>query len=82
LSTIQNKDSLTVLSLYKNGNYEPKKLKWRGTSYTIESVNLRYPKRKGEQLFWYFDVSDSRNYWKLAFNTETLQWHVENFYSE
>jgi ribosomal protein L36 len=71
-----------VLTIFKKNVVWPKALKWNGRVYNINKVNMRHQALEGQTLVHYFSVSDSTNFFKLAFNTKNLQWKLEQVYSE
>ncbi|MDB4940291.1 MAG: hypothetical protein JWO40_716 [Candidatus Doudnabacteria bacterium] len=71
-----------VMTIFKKNLVWPKALKWNGRVYNINKVNMRHQTLEGQTLIHYFSVSDSANFFKLAFNTKNLQWKLEQVYSE
>jgi len=56
----------------------PLLLEWRGRRIAVKRVNLYFQKKVGQRLFYYFYVSDtSDNGYKLCFDTESLNWRLE-----
>ena len=56
----------------------PLLLEWRGRRIYIKRLNLYFHKNIGRKLLYYFCVSDaSDNGYKLAFDTDSLLWKLE-----
>ena len=55
--------------------------RWRGKRYPITKLNLIHRQRDGEDVIYYFNVSDSANYFKLAFSTKRLSWRLAEWYA-
>ncbi len=71
-----------VVVVFKKNLVWPKLLKWNGRVYRIKNINMRHQTNDGSALIHYFSVSDDLNFFKLAFNTKSLQWRLEQVYSE
>ncbi len=55
--------------------------RWRGKRYPVTKLNLIHRQRDGEDVIYYFNVSDSANYFKLAFSTKRLSWRLAEWYA-
>lgn len=76
-------EPIDVICVFKKGTLlEPKRFRWKEHQYQIRAINLSYRANEGSTACYYFDVSDEANYFKLSFNTRTLQWRLEELYSE
>ena len=70
-----------VLVRFDKSGLFPYILKTGGRKYRIKKVNLMHTISDGAVRIYFFSVSDDTNSWKLGFNTQTLQWWVEDSYS-
>ncbi|TSC76287.1 MAG: Uncharacterized protein G01um101431_908 [Parcubacteria group bacterium Gr01-1014_31] len=59
----------------------PLVFRWRGKKYQVEKLNLVHRERDGEDIIYYFNVSDAANYFKLAFSTRRLSWRLSEWYA-
>lgn len=75
-------EQVEVLAVFKKGLVFPKLLRWNGRVYKVEELNMRHQAHDGKALIHYFSVSDKTNNFKLAFNTQSLNWTLEQVYSE
>ncbi len=75
-------ESIEVIATFGKTGIFPRIMKWGQNSYKIHSVNLIHAIKDGAVRIYFFSVSDGVNSWKLGFNTETLQWWVEDFFQE
>ena len=55
----------------------PKWVKWRNRVHKIEKVGLHYTFREGRVLYHIFSVATKTLCMKLRFDTETLNWKLE-----
>lgn len=62
-----------------DGTVRPKYFFWKGNRYDISKVQLMYKSREGENVIYYFEVTDNANYFKLAFYSLNLRWYLEGF---
>lgn len=69
-----------IVSFGKSGVF-PRVIKWGKRTYKILQLNLVHTIKKGAVRIYFFSVSDGTNAFKLGFDTETLQWWVEDFYT-
>lgn len=60
----------------------PLVFRWRGKKYRVEKLNLVHRERDGEDVIYYFNVSDNANYFKLAFSTRRMSWRLAEWYAE
>ena len=59
----------------------PLLFRWRGKKYQVEKLNLVHRERDGEDIIYYFNVSDAANYFKLAFSTRRLSWRLSEWHT-
>ncbi len=73
-------EPIEVLVKFKGRQVLPAKFFWRGKEYEVEKVNLVHQQRQGSDKIYYFSVSDSANFFRLAFFTRDLSWRLEELY--
>lgn len=78
----QINDPIDVIAKFTGDKTIPVKFLWNGKEFLIQKVNLAYSQFIGRTKIYYFAVSDSANYFKLQFNTETLAWTLLESYAE
>ena len=59
----------------------PLLFRWRGKKYQVAKLNLVHRERDGEDVVYYFNVSDAANYFKLAFSTRRMSWRLSEWYA-
>jgi len=79
---INEKASVVTVYNHKNNTVLPWKVKWSGRVYTLLSVDFHHLIRDENTLFHVFGVTDGNIFFRLRFNTETLQWFLEELSSE
>ena len=72
-------EPISVIFEYNHRSVQakPKQIEWAGKTHQITGIGYHYPQLKGNTLYHMFSVVSQSNYFKLAFNTENLQWHLE-----
>ncbi len=75
-----NEPVKVLVSFFKN-RVRPLAFEWHGRRYPVKQVNLIHSARKGEARVYFFSVSDDTNYFRLAFDTKTLEWELQEMYS-
>ncbi|HEX5430135.1 MAG TPA: hypothetical protein VFX17_03625 [Patescibacteria group bacterium] len=78
----QINEPIEVVTIFRQGKAVPFKFLWNSKEYLVKKVNLSYSSREGQGKIYYFAVSDSVNYFKLQFDTETLNWTLLESYIE
>ncbi|OGE75982.1 MAG: hypothetical protein A3C85_00785 [Candidatus Doudnabacteria bacterium RIFCSPHIGHO2_02_FULL_48_21] len=74
-------EPVDVIATFTKDGIFPRVIKWGQRRYRILQVNLAHSIKDGAVRVYFFSVSDGANAWKLGFNTETLKWWVEDFYT-
>lgn len=54
----------------------PMSFLWQGRSYTITKIGLHHTSQEGRTLLHIFSVTDGNTFFKLQFDSETLQWRL------
>jgi hypothetical protein len=75
-------ESVEVLVKFSARKVEPTFFKWNGRTYRINKLNLVHKEKAGDDKIYYFSVSDSLNFFRLAFFTRDLSWRLEEVYCE
>jgi|BEDMetMinimDraft_2_1075160.scaffolds.fasta_scaffold02955_5 hypothetical protein len=55
----------------------PWRIRWRNRYYTITKVDFCHPVWEGKTLYHIYSVCDGNTFFRLAFNTKTQQWTLE-----
>lgn len=71
-----------VAVIFKTNKVLPVKIKWRERLYKIDKINMIHQVNDGRDLIHYFSVSDESTSFKLAFNTRSLIWTLEEVYHD
>lgn len=71
-----------LVSFGQDNKVLPLYFKWRNKRYKIDKLNLVHKKTDGSGTIYYFNVSDSTNYFKLSFSTKNMNWRIEELYFE
>lgn len=75
-------ENVEVAAVFQTNKVWPVRLKWGNKVYKIQKVTEIHRVMDGDTFIHFFSVSDRLNFFKLAFNTKTLQWRLEQFYTE
>lgn len=74
-------EPIAVLAEFNGSKIKPLSFKWQKHTYNNLRLSLAYKTRQGQDLLTYFCVDDGVNYFKLVFNSQTLEWHLEEINS-
>lgn len=58
----------------------PHKLRWHGRDYLINRMTYHHKIRKGRVVYHVFHVTDGWLDFRLSFDTDSLQWVLEEVY--
>lgn len=74
-------DPIETLVRFKDGQVLPCVFRWQGRVYHIEKINMIHKERAGNDMVYYFSVSDKANFFRLAFFTRNLSWRMEEVFN-
>lgn len=77
-------ERVNIITIYDSlkGSVMPVKLQWRGREYKINKLGYHHKVRQGRTLLHVFSVSNETTAFKLQFNTDTLEWFLQEIYDE
>ncbi|PIX61809.1 hypothetical protein CO057_03740 [Candidatus Uhrbacteria bacterium CG_4_9_14_0_2_um_filter_41_50] len=75
-------DPIDVTVDFIGHRVRPKIIKWGNTIFNTEKVNLVHPAREGENLIFYFSISDHSHFLKLRFDTHNMEWRLVELYTD
>ena len=55
---------------------EPRAVVWNGRTYKVNKIGLQHKFKQGNTLFHVFSVASKSMFFRLIFNTENLQWRL------
>lgn len=70
---------VSVVSHYNHRvrRFQPVIVSWDGRDYPIIKIGLHHTYRQGRTLYHIFSVSSRDLFFRLNFNTDTLNWTLE-----
>lgn len=74
-------EAIEVFALFRQGRLLPRAFRWQGRTYTIEQIQQSWSGRNGSIRLHYFAVTVAGNAYKLCFNTQELDWLLEEIYA-
>jgi len=75
-------DPIEVRVDFTQNHVRPRVVTWGSTVFQPTLVNLIHQSREGEQMIFYFSVSDDAHFLKLRFNPQNMQWRLVEIYSD
>lgn len=73
---IDERVSVGLMSNHLKGSVMPVALYWRGRRYQLTKLGLHHMTREGRALLHIFSVTDGTMFFKLALDSESLQWKL------
>lgn len=58
----------------------PRKFFWQGRVYNLKKITLVHSFWQGRAKIYHFSVSDGINFFRLSFNTDSLEWRLEEIF--
>jgi hypothetical protein len=74
-------DPIEVAVHFKADKVLPTAFRWQNRVYQIEKLNMVHKERAGNDVIYYFSVSDNANFFRLAFFTKDLSWRIEEIFN-
>lgn len=76
-------EPVSVIWFYnaKTRHVQPHRMSWNNQDYNLGKVDFWHKTREGDVLIHHFSIADTlgQAYFKLALNTDTLQWVIEEY---
>ncbi len=82
MHVIKQRDPIDVLVIFETERARPYSFKWAGRKFVVEKINLSYAKRMGNGKHIFYSVTAEGNYFKLVFDTNEMQWWVEEVHEQ
>jgi hypothetical protein len=73
-------ETIKVTSSFFRDRVTPEKFEWNGQQHIIEKSKLVHAAKKGEGKMFFFDVNDNRDFYKLSFDTKSLEWELNQVF--
>lgn len=74
---LQIQEPIDVWVLFKKNLIQPWCFFWHGRQIKIEKINLVHTSKEGSILLYHFSASSGGNFYRLKFNTGTMDWTLE-----
>jgi len=75
-------EQIEVAVIYKQGEVKPVAFKWGNKKYLIDKVNLIHTQYEGATKCYFFSVSTKKREYELKYNTDSMKWGLEQFYTQ
>ena len=75
-------ERVEMLVVFKLDRVVPMEMKWNKNTYHIQNINMVHQVMDGDTRVYIYSISDSVNSFKVAFNTKSLHWMLEQVYYE
>ncbi|PLX26553.1 hypothetical protein C0583_07055 [Candidatus Parcubacteria bacterium] len=73
-------DKIEVIARFKDGDVMPAAFRWQNRVYDSLKLNMVHKERDGNDMIYYFSVSDEANFFRLAFFTRDLNWKIQEVF--
>jgi len=70
-------EPINVWVFFKGGTLQPHTFFWKQRQIKVEKINLVHTTKNGQSLTYHFSVSSGGNFYRLAFDTDSLKWFLE-----
>jgi hypothetical protein len=75
-------EAISVIGVYKNSKFKPKKFYWRSKIYCIDQITLWSNIKDGGAKKRLYSVLARGNLYRLCFNRENETWFLEEIWCE
>lgn len=70
-------EPVDVWVLFQKSKIQPTVFFWHGRQIKIEKINLVHSSKEGSNTFYYFSISSAGNFYRLKFDTQKMNWTLE-----
>jgi len=70
-------EPINVWVYFKGGTLQPHTFFWGSRQIKVEKINLVHTTKNGQSPAYHFSVSSGGNFYRLAFDLESLKWFLE-----
>ncbi|PIR43079.1 hypothetical protein COV24_04585 [candidate division WWE3 bacterium CG10_big_fil_rev_8_21_14_0_10_32_10] len=71
-----NLKKIDVIAIFKFGDPSVYKIKYKGKEYKVEKTGIHYTQQVGNTLYHNFGLVSEGTFFKISFNTKTLNWRL------
>ena len=75
-------EDISVIGIFQQGTFLPKKFRWAGRTQVVESVTLVSKERDGQVPLHHYSVVSQGTVYRLLFYPESCQWFLEEIWHE
>lgn len=72
-------DKIEVSASFKAGKIDVTSFTWHSKDYLVKDITLCVKARRGREVVWLLQVVTDTGAFKLRFDTDTLQWWLEEY---
>ncbi len=71
-------EPIEVEAVFKKGRITPLWFSFSGIRYEIKKITYKWQDRKGQEVLYYFSVSDGEEVFQIYFSNKTLTWRIRD----
>jgi len=75
-------EPLDVVASFSEGMMRPRWFRWHKREYRVDRIHLAYSGFDAGVRRFYFSVTSGGNAYKLCYNCDTMEWELQEIYSE
>ncbi|MFA6355836.1 MAG: hypothetical protein WCY23_01865 [Candidatus Omnitrophota bacterium] len=69
-------EKIPVEASFNNGSVAPRSFRYAGSVHEIKEITFRWKERAGSEQFYYFNVTDGADVYKIYFGDRSLIWRI------
>ncbi len=69
-------EKIQVEASFSNGSVTPRRFFYAGTVHQVKEITFRWKERVGAEQFYYFNVADGVDVYKIYFGDKGLVWRI------
>ncbi|NOX20423.1 MAG: hypothetical protein GXO99_04085 [Nitrospirae bacterium] len=70
-------EPVVVVATFYQGRIRPVKFKWKGRLIHVKKVTYHWIQKDGLKEIHFFSVTDGKTLYSLAYDTDTISWHLQ-----
>lgn len=70
-------EPINVWVFFKGNLIQPWCFFWKSRQIKVDKINLVHTSKEGSNVFYHFSISSGGNFYRLKFDSKTMQWFLE-----
>jgi len=73
----RDEEKIDVGVIFREGKMHPRSFVWRRQRYTIKEVTYHWTEARGDEMLYFFSVTDGTNLYQIYLNNKYMHWRLK-----